>query len=138
MPDDDRDRERERQKTPQQSPAERPVADRESLTITVIEPAASHDSAVRVPHEPTVRLPPRPARIPLPRWYWLFLVLAATLLYINYRVVWAERIHDWVVHRMLPPRVVRLGDSIWRHTLGGPKAADDGSGQATDGADHAK
>ena len=116
------DRERERQKASSPLPAERPVAEREPLTITVIEPAVSHDTAVRVPHDTGVRVPTRPARIPLPRWYWALVVLAAALLYVNYRVVWSEQIHDWMVHRLLPARVVRIERSLWRHTIGGPKS----------------
>ena len=137
MPDDDKPEKPERQKAPAPAPAEpedkRPVAEHEPLTITVVEPATTEEptvqvggrAATRIPHDTTRRIPDRPtAIIPVPRWYWVFVILTAALLYLNYRMVWAERFHYWLTHRLLPPQVVRVEDSIWRHTLGGPKHKD--------------
>jgi hypothetical protein len=110
-----------RQKAASEPRPERPTAEREPLTVTVVEPAVAHQTAVRVPHDTTVRPPVRVGRIPLPRWYWALLVLAASILYIDYRMVWAERFHDLLVHRLLPPRVVQIEHSVWRHVFGEPK-----------------
>ena len=123
----------ERKKASQeQEPETRPVADHEPLTVTVVEPTTSDETAVqvtkpaatRIPHAPVPRLPERPSAVPVPRWYWLLVILTAALLYANYRMVWAERIHYWMDHRLLPRVVVRAEHSIWRHTFGHSKAVE--------------
>jgi hypothetical protein len=124
------DPQREQQKAAAEPEDKRPVAEHEPLTITVVEPTPSDEPPVqvgrqaptRVPHGPVPRVERPPVVIPVPRWYWIFIILTAALLYVNYRMVWGERIHYWLVHRLLPPQVVRVEDSIWRHTLGGSKS----------------
>jgi hypothetical protein len=70
------DTKREPQKTPSASQPERPVAEHEPLTVTVIEPAASHETSVRVPHDTGVRPPERVTRIAGARWYWVLFGVA--------------------------------------------------------------
>ena len=125
----------ERQKPRSEPQPERPVAEHEPLTITVIEPAASHETSVRVrvPHDTTIREPEHVTRIPVPRWYWLLVGVAATLLFLDYKEVWEPRIVKVMEHRILPPRVVRIEDSLWRHTFGDPKQGSEPNPRASDG-----
>jgi hypothetical protein len=104
---------------------ERPVAEPEPLTVTVIEPVTVREVAAPAPPATTVREPLRIARIPVPRWYWALVVVAVSLVMMDYRYVWAPRIQKFLEHRVLPARIVRYEHSIWRHTFGEPKGGGD-------------
>jgi len=95
--------------------AERPVAEREPLTVTVIEPAVRQDTAVRIP-----RLAERIGRhveLPrVPRWYWLLAVLAGVLLYTQLRVVAGYVMR----HRRVPAPIVRVEHGLQRRISSRP------------------
>jgi hypothetical protein len=104
-----------RQTVPSAPQPQRPVTEREPLTITVIEPAVQRDTAVRVPRR-AVRIA---RHIELPRvagWYWLLAGLAAMLLLTQVQLVtqYVRR------HRLLPAPIVRIEHALQRHIIGGP------------------
>ncbi len=100
------------------SPSPRPLAEREPLTVTVVQPAAEEPAAA-------VETPARRTAIPsyaiwprVPRWYWVLLAIAAAVVFASYEVQWRHVLKYAAQHRWLPKPVVRVEHSVERHLLG--------------------
>jgi hypothetical protein len=113
-----------RQEAPTTPRAQRPVAEPETLTITVADPAVQQDVGARIPHHP-LRIPPYVEWPRVPRAYWVLLASAAVLLYLSYKAEYAAFIRYLEKHRLLPARVVRVERAIERRLPGSGTAGED-------------